>query len=279
MSDAAAHGSRPRRWAGQFFLDAGLALYVGKVFETARHAHHAVQVCVGLEGPVRLRVRAERRWRLYDAAVVRADVPHELAGDACTMGLLFVEPEGRDGRRLQLTSDQDATSLGSEQVRGLRRVLNRASSRSASHVALESIAHELLGAIGLEVSPPRELYPHVARALILLRERVDDLPGSTALAHLLELSPDRFRHLFAREVGLPYRRYRLWLRLKTAVEETRSGASLTEAAHAAGFADSAHLTRTFRQMFGIAPSSVPPMSKVVQPFRHSAEAAPRTASR
>ena len=32
------------------------------------------------------------------------------------------------------------------------------------------------------------------------------------------------------------------------------GASLTEAAHLAGFADSAHLSRTFRAMFGVAPS-------------------------
>lgn len=32
------------------------------------------------------------------------------------------------------------------------------------------------------------------------------------------------------------------------------GSSLTEAAHVAGFADSAHLSRTFRSMFGIAPS-------------------------
>lgn len=32
------------------------------------------------------------------------------------------------------------------------------------------------------------------------------------------------------------------------------GAGLTEAAHRAGFADSAHLSRTFRAMFGVAPS-------------------------
>jgi AraC-like DNA-binding protein len=35
-----------------------------------------------------------------------------------------------------------------------------------------------------------------------------------------------------------------------------SGAALTEAAHGAGFADSAHLSRTFRRMFGISAASL-----------------------
>jgi AraC family transcriptional regulator len=34
--------------------------------------------------------------------------------------------------------------------------------------------------------------------------------------------------------------------------------SWTEAAHAACFADSAHLTRTFRRMFGINPAALVP---------------------
>ena len=46
----------------------------------------------------------------------------------------------------------------------------------------------------------------------------------------------------------------LWCRLRAAAEIAMRGSSLTEAAHAAGFADSAHLSRTFRSMFGIAPS-------------------------
>src|SRR3712207_8098417 len=54
----------------------------------------------------------------------------------------------------------------------------------------------------------------------------------------------RYRHLFVAEIGLPYRGYVLWLRLGRAVDVFAAGGSLTDAAHAAGFADSAHLSRT-----------------------------------
>jgi AraC-like DNA-binding protein len=41
-----------------------------------------------------------------------------------------------------------------------------------------------------------------------------------------------------------------------ALERLGRGVSLTTAAHAAGFADSAHFSRTFRAMLGIAPSAL-----------------------
>lgn len=54
---------------------------------------------------------------------------------------------------------------------------------------------------------------------------------------------------------VPYSVWRRWLRLQHALAAVQAGASLTAAAHAAGFADSAHLTRSCRAMFGITPST------------------------
>ena len=51
-----------------------------------------------------------------------------------------------------------------------------------------------------------------------------------------------------------FRRYLLWRKLSLAMSAFGRGGNLSEAAHAAGFSDSAHLTRTFYQMFGLAPS-------------------------
>jgi AraC-like DNA-binding protein len=60
-------------------------------------------------------------------------------------------------------------------------------------------------------------------------------------------------HLFRAGTGLPLRRYALLLRLRAALAVALRGATLTEAAHAAGFSDSAHLSRTFREHFGLPP--------------------------
>ena len=68
------------------------------------------------------------------------------------------------------------------------------------------------------------------------------------------LSPSRFAHLFSESVGQPFRRYLLWRKLNRAMLAVGRGASLSQAAHEGGFSDSAHLTRTFIQMWGIPPS-------------------------
>lgn len=52
------------------------------------------------------------------------------------------------------------------------------------------------------------------------------------------------------------RPYILWRRFLRVWELAMTGASLSAAAHAAGFADSAHLTRTSRRMFGFPPSAM-----------------------
>jgi len=59
-------------------------------------------------------------------------------------------------------------------------------------------------------------------------------------------------------------RYLLWQRLLIALASTARGVSLTEAAHGAGFADSAHMARTFREAFGLKPSEVFKNSRYVQ---------------
>ncbi|KZN49923.1 helix-turn-helix domain-containing protein [Pseudoalteromonas luteoviolacea] len=70
-------------------------------------------------------------------------------------------------------------------------------------------------------------------------------------AQKYHLSESRFLHLFSDQVGIAWRPYLLWRRMLCALLTMQKGASATEAAFSAGFSDSAHLSRTFKNTFGM----------------------------
>jgi AraC family transcriptional regulator len=96
-------------------------------------------------------------------------------------------------------------------------------------------------------------------------------------AAMVFLSPSRFAHVFKQQVGLPFRRYMLWRKLARALLMIGRERTIATAAHAADFADAAHLTRTFYQMFGIPPSAMMrgEFFEIPSPFELSAVPQPR----
>lgn len=99
----------------------------------------------------------------------------------------------------------------------------------------------------------------VDRRLLCALELLDEGNSVEQAAHLLDLSQSRLTHLMTEVLGAPPRAWRAWLKLRAAMREVMlHGANLTRAAHRAGFADSAHLTRTAKQMMGVRPAQLLP---------------------
>jgi AraC-like DNA-binding protein len=108
-----------------------------------------------------------------------------------------------------------------------------------------------LGTLNVDVAePPMDL--RVRRALWLLEQTVELRPAE--LSARVGLSSSRLRHLVRDQLGVPLVRVRWWFQMKRAAQVLRAGHDLSHAAHHAGFSDSAHFSRTFRRMFGFAPS-------------------------
>jgi AraC-like DNA-binding protein len=123
----------------------------------------------------------------------------------------------------------------------------------------EQEAAELLGALIRTLVPdtlrPAAMHPAISRALRLIPTLLER--GEVRLellAREADISASRLSHLFSQQVGTPLRPYVLWQRLMRVADHVRLGRTLTEAAQAAGFCDSAHFSRVFRRMFGMTPS-------------------------
>lgn len=103
------------------------------------------------------------------------------------------------------------------------------------------------------------------RALHVAQKIKKELPLTSTVADIaaeVGLSPDRLSHLFSDKLGIPIKSYILWARMRRAVELIARGEPLSAIAYDVGFSDSAHLTRTYKQFFGLTPSFVAKAMKI-----------------
>lgn len=240
----------------QYFPWNGGAIFVGTAGALPAHAHQAIQICFLFEGRIRLRERDQDPWTEYDVAIVPSRHSHGMDGRGVHHGAtLFVEPETREGRALAEhylrggIVDVDRKPLGPV-LDELRDAARAQRSRPTIVDLARSVVHALTG----HSEPAVASDERILRALKYVNDHLSAPITLKQAAAVACLSPSRFRHLFAEQTGMGLRQYILWRRFLSVWEYRMGGASLSTAAHAAGFADSAHLTRTSRRMIGIPPS-------------------------
>ena len=241
----------------QYFPWNGGAVFVGTAGAFPAHAHQAIQLCFLFDGRIRLRPTDDDEWTDYDLALVPSRHSHGMDGSKVHPGAtLFVEPETRDGRILteRYLRDGGITELDRAPVHAAVRELRAAALERRGARAVVERARAVIQALTQHTDPKVTSDERILRAVQYVNEHLAEPITLAQVARVAYLSPSRFRHLFAEQTGMRLREYILWRRFVSVWEHRMKGVSLSEAAHAAGFADSAHLARTSRRMFGIPPS-------------------------
>lgn len=242
---------------GRVIFWAGGSLWIGRALAPGDlHSHHAIQVSIGLSDRVEFRTGAGAAWEHYGVAVIPPDLPHAFQAPGRMVANLFCAPESALGRGLLARFGSNAiVGLPAPDVAPHAAALLSAFDSMHADEELEEAALEALYA--LSGGPPARVADRriVRAAAFIAANLAGPLPLETVARHV-DLSAGRFRHLFVEETGISFRAYLLWTRLNRALELGFGATSWTDAAHATNFADSAHLSRTTRRMYGLAPSSI-----------------------
>lgn len=250
---------------GRLFFFGDRALYVGPGVTATLHAHRAVQICIGLSGSVRLRSGPGSRWRDYGGAMIPSNVEHESDVAAGLLASIWLEPDADAAPGLvPPRASRCISALPRETVQRVLPLLLPCQREDWSAPHADTVLAQVLDILARKrcIRPKGDARAARARAL-LVAAPARRVPIAE-LAERLAMSPSRLAHLLRSELGMPKRRYSLWLRLRDAVETMTRGESITEAAYTAGFADAAHLSRTFRRMLGFSPSTALRVSQFVQ---------------
>lgn len=125
---------------------------------------------------------------------------------------------------------------------------------SSETILLTDTLKEIIsGLLPYHEEPP--LDDRIAECIRYIESLKSKRVSAADLAKRVDLSLSRFLHLFKREMKITLRGYLMWRRSVEGGILVAKGVSVTEAAHDAGFTDSAHFSRVFKKLFGITLSS------------------------
>jgi AraC-like DNA-binding protein len=244
------------------------------------HAHYAIQIAFGSEPGIRFRATERDEWTTYHGAIIPSRQPHAMdVTHVAANVVLFIEPETREGRAItERWLQHGIAGMPDALFAEVAPQLFAAYFEERTATAVERAARRVIHAVTGGVAPAVVTDERILRAVAHIKAHLEAPLTLDDVAAVAYLSPGRFRHLFVEQTGVGLRPYVLWRRFLRVWQLLSTGESLSSAAHAAGFADAAHLTRTSRRTFGFPPSAMQmaaplPLTPVATPA-----GLPRTAS-
>jgi AraC-like DNA-binding protein len=236
----------------QLYVGKGRALYCGPLQHLEAHVYGAPVLHVGIYGPFKLKIGGGD-WRSYRVAVVPPGLRHALDLAGGVHGKLFVEIDSPHAAAFRRRFPYRKGMVGTLSDPDLMACFHWVFEENPSHAAVERRLDILL-----QPALPGEslIDPRIRKIVALIRDEPDRNYSQRELSEALGLSASRVLHLFSEQVGVPYRRYRMWKRLWLSAERLHASDSMTTAAMDSGFADATHFSHAFRDTFGVNPAPV-----------------------
>ena len=191
-------------------------------------------------------------WRSHRAAVVPPGLRHALDVAGGVHGKLFVETDSPSASAFRCRFPYlrgAVTDLNDSEIVEIFRWIFE---DDPQQEAVERRLDRLLA------PGPEEIHldPRIQKIVELIRNEPDRNYSQGEVAASLGLSPSRLLHLFSEQLGVPYRRFRMWKRLMLSFELLHERDNMTLAALDSGFADATHFSHAFRDTFGVNPAPV-----------------------
>ena len=252
---AAANG-----WGGRLLLADGFVAYLGAGSRAEHHAHYAVQLVWGLGHKVEM--TSDLGTHMVGATMIAANTPHALSAPPDRLLVLLIEPSGPRGRLLDAVArehhgvdiERHLTAIG---------MPTEAIDADTMRSWCDRLIDTVIASSDRDLPEQGKQRREVADTLDYIDDVLPLVPRLTEAASKAGISPSRLTHLFTTQVGMPFRRFVLWARIRIVAQHVQADWNLTDAAASAGFADSAHFTRVFHAMFGLAPSAILPHLEIV----------------
>lgn len=222
------------------------------------HQHAALQLTFSLDDQPFEFCTASSEWEQSYAVVINSNITHSLRNFSGWQVTLLILPETIQGAIMKEKILENAAYVHVDHTvfkELLPALLELRISPGLSSEELLLLSNKIFQQICHTQENASLMDERISKTIEFIRANLQDSFSAADLAQRIFLSEDRFLHLFKEQTGMPLRQYILWQRMGLAFHLFMEGKSLKESSFEAGFSDPAHFSRSFSQVYGIAPSS------------------------
>lgn len=231
------------------WIKPSIVIIYGASFDAAPHTHQAIQII----WPRSELLCSVNENKITQPVIINSKVPHQLK--MAQGWILLIEPKSDLGESLSHMLNRKTHKI-------FNLPIINTSVPDVSENGLNTLLALLFSHLNLLIpllsdNNSSVLDPRINKIIAQLDKCLESdcikptIWRAAEVANQLSLSESRFLHLFSQELGISWRPYLLWRRMICAIKAILKGFSATDAAQLSGFSDSAHLSRTFKNTFGM----------------------------
>lgn len=231
-----------------YFMEGMVAAFRNAILAET-HSHHALQITLDFDGEFQLFHQDE--CASYKCAMIPPNLSHRLDASGHWQLTVLLDPELTITQKLihHFAIGDKPKPLPQSFIDSIINEIGESPDQLAN---LDEFKVKFLAALWQLVNDsPIDAYDVRIANLIEQIHETENLSDVEHLITQVPLSRSRLSHLFVEQTGIPLRSYLVWLRVRRSVQFMLEGYSITESAHMAGFSDLAHLSRSFKKIFGI----------------------------
>jgi len=241
------------------YIKNGVALFIGNLKDNAGHKHHSIQLVIS-NSDSSFHIETGDDSVESKSYFINSNITHKVSSNNGSIMLLLLEPESYYGELIAqaLQNSHQHINLSTD----LLTTINKA--HYADDFCINNVIEAIFKALNIKLDLKSTEDKRIIKVINFISNLNNKVVKPSKLAKIVHLSESRLQHLFKQKKGLSIKRYLLWKKMIDGVNAVISGNNFTFAAHEAGFSDSAHMSRTFKAMFGLKLSSIFKDSSSVQ---------------
>ncbi len=233
----------------------GMSAFWGTSFNTSPHRHETLQLVFDIDKEFKVKDKGSE-WISYSSAVIRASHVHQF--DSNNSIQLFIYLDEKSDYASQLTEkylqNGNISHLQNSDIKKLNNSFFKSLLVTTDCEALFKGFHKIIDHL-IDFKAPVKKDPRIVEAIEFISNINKPVPVKEVAQHVC-LSESRLRYLFKHEVGQSIQSFMVWMKVINSLGMVIKGEPLSKTAYHAGFWDTSHMTKSYKDILGASPSSL-----------------------